>query len=65
MSKRKIKIGAAQLGPIDLHHSRQEIIQRLINLMMQASDSGADLIVYPELASPPFSQDGLLKKKSL
>ncbi|MAK52783.1 MAG: N-carbamoyl-D-amino-acid hydrolase, partial [Acidimicrobiaceae bacterium] len=50
MSDRKIKVGAAQLGPINLDHSRQEIIQRLINLMIEASDSGADLVVYPELA---------------
>ena len=54
MSKRKIKVGAAQLGPINLDHSRQEIVQRLINLMTEASDSGADLIVYPELALTTF-----------
>ena len=52
--KEKIKVGAAQLGPINLDHSRQEIIQRLINLMMEASDSGADLVVYPELALTTF-----------
>ncbi|MEC8392179.1 MAG: nitrilase-related carbon-nitrogen hydrolase, partial [Actinomycetota bacterium] len=63
MSKRKIKIGAAQLGPIDLHHSRQEIIQRLINLMMQASDSGADLIVYPELALTTFFPRWFIEEK--
>ncbi|GIS39123.1 MAG: hypothetical protein Ct9H90mP11_04430 [Acidimicrobiales bacterium] len=54
MSDRKIKVGAAQLGPINLDHSRQEIIQRLFNLMMEASDSGADLVVYPELALTTF-----------
>ncbi|GIR37488.1 MAG: hypothetical protein CM15mP49_28730 [Actinomycetota bacterium] len=37
-----------------MDHSRQEIIQRLINLMMEASDSGADLVVYPELALTTF-----------
>ena len=63
MSTRKIKIGAAQLGPIDLDHSRQEIIQRLINLMMQASDSGADLIVYPELALTTFFPRWFIEEK--
>ncbi|NMF82500.1 N-carbamoyl-D-amino-acid hydrolase [Nodosilinea sp. P-1105] len=51
---RVITLGAAQLGPIAQSESRQQVVQRLIDLMKQAKTMGCDLVVYPELALTTF-----------
>lgn len=51
---RVITVGAAQLGPIAQSESRQQVVQRLIDLMKQAKTMGCDLVVYPELALTTF-----------
>ena len=51
---RVIRVGAAQLGPIQLADSRVMVVDRMLALMDQAHPEGCDLIVYPELALTTF-----------
>jgi predicted amidohydrolase len=51
---RNIRVAAAQLGPIQRDDSRQVVVRRMIDLMDEAKEEGADLIVYPELALTTF-----------
>ncbi|MBT3360435.1 MAG: N-carbamoyl-D-amino-acid hydrolase [Rhodospirillales bacterium] len=51
---RMVNVAAAQMGPIQRAESRAHVVKRLIALMHQAHDLGADLIVYPELALTTF-----------
>src|SRR5215467_1789924 len=49
---RKVRVAAAQLGPIQKEEPRQAVVARMLDLMEQAK--GCDLIVYPELALTTF-----------
>ncbi|MCB1548123.1 MAG: N-carbamoyl-D-amino-acid hydrolase [Hyphomicrobiaceae bacterium] len=51
---RNVRVGAAQLGPIQKADSREAVVARMIALMDQAKARGCDLIVYPELALTTF-----------
>lgn len=51
---RTITVGAAQLGPIQRHHSRSEVVSRLVALLQQAAENRCDLVVFPELALTTF-----------
>jgi len=51
---RVITIGAAQLGPIQKDHTREEVVGRLIDLLRTAAESSCDLVVFPELALTTF-----------
>jgi len=51
---RVIRVGAAQLGPIQLADGRGAVVDRMLGLMDEAKDAGCDLIVYPELALTTF-----------
>jgi hypothetical protein len=51
---RIITIGAAQLGPIQKDHTRQQVVARLIDLLRKAHSSGCDVVVFPELALTTF-----------
>ncbi len=51
---RIVNVAAAQMGPIQLAETREQVVKRLIALMHQAHDLGADLIVCPELALTTF-----------
>jgi len=51
---RMLTIGAAQLGPIQSEHTREQVIERLVALLRQASDHSCDLVVFPELALTTF-----------
>ena len=51
---RKVRVAAAQLGPIQKEEPRQAVVARMLNLMEQARAEGCDLIVYPELALTTF-----------
>ena len=53
-TKRSVVVGAAQLGPIQRHHSRSDVVERLIDLLQQAHRRGVELVVYPELALTTF-----------
>jgi hypothetical protein len=51
---RIVTVGVAQLGPIPLSQSRQDVVVRLLALMEDAARMGCDLIVYPEAALTAF-----------
>ncbi|MBC8158520.1 MAG: N-carbamoyl-D-amino-acid hydrolase, partial [Alphaproteobacteria bacterium] len=51
---RMVNVAAAQMGPIQRAETREIVVERLMALMHQAHDLGADLIVYPELALTTF-----------
>ncbi len=51
---RVVTVAAAQLGPIALAETREQVVARLATLMRQAAKHGCDLIVYPELALTTF-----------
>jgi len=51
---RIVKIGAAQLGPIQRADSRASVVQRLLALLREAQAMACDLVVFPELALTTF-----------
>jgi len=51
---RILTVGAAQLGPIQKEHTREQVVQRLLSLLRQAHDAGCDVVVFPELALTTF-----------
>jgi len=51
---RVVTVAAAQMGPIQKADTRADVVARMIALMDRAKASGADLIVYPELALTTF-----------
>ena len=51
---RIVPVGVAQLGPIPISQSRQDVVARLLALMEDAARMGCDLIVYPEAALTAF-----------
>ena len=51
---RILNIAAAQLGPIARNETRVSAVDRLCALMRQASERGANLVVFPELALTTF-----------
>ena len=42
------------MGPVQKHHTRAEVVDRLIVMLHQAQSMGAELVVYPELALTTF-----------
>ncbi len=54
LSRRVLRVAAAQLGPIGREESRTEVVGRLLTLLDQAAERRAGLIVYPELALTTF-----------
>ena len=51
---RNLTIAAAQMGPIELDHSRADVVERLLVLLREAHAGGAELVVFPELALTTF-----------
>ena len=51
---RIVRVGAAQLGPIQKDHSRASVVERLITLLSEGHARGCELIVFPELALTTF-----------
>ncbi|MEM1382393.1 MAG: N-carbamoyl-D-amino-acid hydrolase [Pseudomonadota bacterium] len=51
---RVIRVGAAQMGPIQKAESRQAVVARMVALLDQAAGQGCTLVVYPELALTTF-----------
>ncbi|MBC7377442.1 MAG: N-carbamoyl-D-amino-acid hydrolase, partial [Burkholderiaceae bacterium] len=50
MSKNKIGLAVAQMGPVHLADSRAAVVKRLLEMMREAKERQADLVVFPELA---------------
>ncbi len=61
---RRLKVAAAQLGPIGRSESRPVVVKRLIDLMRQAKGSGAQLVVFPELALTTFFPRWLIEDEA-
>lgn len=51
---RKIKVAAAQMGPIHLISKREDTIQSMILLLQNAASQQAQLILFPETAFTTF-----------
>jgi N-carbamoyl-D-amino-acid hydrolase len=51
---RIVRVGAAQMGPIQREHTREQVVERLIALLHRGADERCDLVVYPELALTTF-----------
>jgi len=54
MSKNKIGLAVAQMGPVHLADSRAAVVKRLLEMMREAKERQADLVVFPELALTTF-----------
>ncbi|MEZ5168397.1 MAG: nitrilase-related carbon-nitrogen hydrolase [Acidimicrobiales bacterium] len=51
---RRLRVAAAQLGPISRTDTREAVIDRLVALVEQAASAGVELVVFPELALTTF-----------
>ena len=51
---RIVTVGAAQMGPIQKNDTREQAVERLIELLRQGKSNGCDLVVFPELALTTF-----------
>jgi predicted amidohydrolase len=51
---RPIRVAAAQMGAIQKKDSRAAVVNRMVALIRQAHDRGANLIVFPELTLTTF-----------
>ena len=51
---RVVRVAAAQLGPIARDESREVVVARLIAMLHDAHDQGAQLVAYPELVLTTF-----------
>jgi predicted amidohydrolase len=51
---RVIRVGAAQMGPIQKAESRQAVVRRMLDLLEQAKAEKCHLVVYPELTLTTF-----------
>jgi N-carbamoyl-D-amino-acid hydrolase len=50
----RLRLAAAQLGPIPAASPRSDTVERLLVLLRRAADQGCELVVFPELALTPF-----------
>ena len=51
---RNVRVGAAQMGPIQKAEGRREVVARMLALFEQAAAAGCDLVVFPELTLTTF-----------
>jgi predicted amidohydrolase len=51
---RMIRVAAAQLGPIQLNHSRADAVSRMVAMLEDAHSQDVNLVVFPELALTTF-----------
>ena len=51
---RRLKVAAAQLGPIQKADTRESVVERMLALLRDAHAAGCGLVVYPELALTTF-----------
>jgi predicted amidohydrolase len=51
---RRLRVAAAQLGPIHRGDSRGSAVSRMVALLREASRAGCSLVVFPELALTTF-----------
>ncbi len=51
---RRLKVSAAQLGPIHRADSRASVVKRMIEMLKEADSCGSKFVVFPELALTTF-----------
>jgi predicted amidohydrolase len=51
---RILTLAAAQMGPVQRDHSRDDVVERLIHLLREAAEQKADVVAFPELALTTF-----------
>jgi len=51
---RRLKVSAAQLGPINRADSRKSVVSRLVEMLKEADSRGSKFVVFPELALTTF-----------
>jgi predicted amidohydrolase len=51
---RFLTVAAAQMGPVQRDHNREQVVQRLIAMLREAHAMDAELVVFPELALTTF-----------
>ena len=51
---RTVTVAAAQMGPVARAEPRTEVVERLVDLLHEAADRGAELVAFPELALTTF-----------
>ena len=51
---RRLTVAAAQMGPISRAEPRRSAVARMLAMMREAREGGADLVVFPELALTSF-----------
>ncbi|MDQ1448984.1 MAG: N-carbamoyl-D-amino-acid hydrolase [Actinomycetota bacterium] len=51
---RPLAIAAAQMGPVARAETRAQVVERLLVMLRDAADRGAELVVFPELALTSF-----------
>ncbi|MDH3247732.1 MAG: N-carbamoyl-D-amino-acid hydrolase [Acidimicrobiia bacterium] len=51
---RILTLAAAQMGPVQRDHNRDDVVERLIHLLRDAAEQGADVVAFPELALTTF-----------
>lgn len=61
---RKIRVAAAQMGPIGRSEARTSVVARQLDLMREAKAAGAALIVFPELALTTFFPRWLIEDEA-
>jgi len=51
---RKLGLAVAQMGPVHLADTREQVVKRLVEMMREAKGRGAEFVVFPELALTTF-----------
>ncbi|HSL25478.1 MAG TPA: N-carbamoyl-D-amino-acid hydrolase [Acidimicrobiia bacterium] len=51
---RYLNVAAAQMGPVARNDTREQVVDRLLDLLREAHARGAELVVFPELALTTF-----------
>jgi predicted amidohydrolase len=51
---RIVTVAAAQMGPVARAETRESVVARLLVMLREAADQGAELVVFPELALTTF-----------
>ena len=60
---RHITVGAAQFGPVPRDQTREQVVQRLLDLMRQAHGRGCDVVVFTEVALTSFFPHWYIEEK--
>jgi N-carbamoyl-D-amino-acid hydrolase len=51
---RRLKVSAAQLGPIHRADSRKSVVKRLVEMLKEADSRSSKFVVFPELSLTTF-----------